>query len=161
MDLNITHLKYKPKLSRPATPEDLLTHNQLICEHCHGPAPPNTCPSCLRGFHLTCQPQCPDTGLCSQCQDSKNWSLRQQQAYHQAMEKWYIEWEPQWEEEHQLRMLGYGEVVDRTLTLLAQTPQPLTKSPKDAHLSNKARQGNSGPTYPSTLETQSETSATS
>jgi hypothetical protein len=39
-------------------------------------------------------------------------------------------------------------VVDQTLTLLAQPPQAHTKPTRDAHLSNKERQGNAGPTYP-------------
>jgi hypothetical protein len=41
--------------------------------------------------------------------------------------------------------------VDQTLHHLSQAPQPQPQPPKDAHLSNKNRQGNSGPTYPTTL----------
>jgi predicted dehydrogenase len=71
--------------------------------------------------------------------------------YQQEIQQWYIEWEPQWEDEHQVRMLGYGKIVDQTLHHLTQAPQPQPQPPKDAHLSNKDRQGNSGPTYPTTL----------
>jgi hypothetical protein len=76
---------------------------------------------------------------------------QQQLKYQQEIKQWYIEWEPQWEDEHQVRMLGYGKIVDQTLHHLSQAPQPQPQPPKDAHLSNKDRQGNSGPTYPTTL----------
>jgi hypothetical protein len=48
-------------------------------------------------------------------------------------------------------MLGYGAVVDHTLAHIQNNPPPPTKPPRDAHLNNKEKQGNSGPTYPSTL----------
>jgi hypothetical protein len=73
MNLNITHLKYKPTLQRLATPEDLQQHQKLICEHCHGTSQLHTCHQCHRGYHLACQPQHPEVGLCSQCQNSQSW----------------------------------------------------------------------------------------
>jgi hypothetical protein len=143
MDLNITHLKYKPTVKRLATPDDLQQHHKRVCEHCHGPTPSHTCQTCHRGFHPTCQPQDPTTGLCSQCQDSQHWSASKQHTYQEAIRQWYIEWEPQWEDEKQVRMLGYGAVVDQTLTHIQNNPPPPTKPSRDTHLSNKEKQGNS------------------
>jgi hypothetical protein len=114
-------------------------------------SPPHLPWHATEGITSTCQPQYPDIGLCSQCQDSQHWPTQKQQAYQQDIQQWYLEWEPQWEDEHQVRMLGYGAVVDQTSDPPGPTPSAPAKPPRDAHLGNKDRQGNSGPTYPSTL----------
>jgi hypothetical protein len=50
--------------------------------------------------------------------------------YQQEIQQWYIEWEPQWEDEHQVRMLGYGKIVDQTLHHLTQEPSHSPNPPK-------------------------------
>jgi hypothetical protein len=106
MELNITHLKYKPK-SRDWPHQR--TSNNIIswCVSTAMALPPST-PAwhATEGITEPCQPQYPDIGLCSQCQDSQHGPLRKQQAYQQDIQQWYLEWEPQWEDEHQVRMPG-------------------------------------------------------
>jgi ribonuclease HI len=157
-DLAIDQLKYTPSLMRAATEEDLNQHQKLICEHCHETEQVQRCTDCKRGFHPRCQLTVPAAGgRCSQCyqvlQEPKE---SKRETYRQAVQQWYIEWQPQWEEEQQLRQLGYGEEVEHTIKTL-EKPQntPPLKEAKDSHLSNRDRQGNSGPRYHSTVgETQ-------
>ena len=152
-DLAVDHLKYTPATLRLATEEEINSHLNAICEHCHEEHDTITCSECRRGYHPRCQPQTPDTGQCSQCHTSQSWRSSQKKAqYREEVQHWYIEWEPQWEDEKQLRQLGYGAVVDTTLKEMAQPQAPPPPKPqKDAHLTNMERQGNTGPRYHSTL----------
>ena len=153
-DIATNNLKYTPRCMRLASVEEIRAHLPPICEHCHEAKQTVRCRECHRGYHPCCQPLTPDTGKCSQCYKSESWRSAPRLAkYREAVQHWYIEWEPQWEDEHELRLLGYGEVVETTMKEMKQqaTAQPVSRPPRDAHLPNLERQGNSGPRYNSTV----------
>jgi ribonuclease HI len=151
-DIAIDHLKYTPLSIRPATRTEVTNRPNAICEHCHEGHHVIQCIECWRGYHPQCQSSVPANGKCSQCHQSQQWRCPSKQAkYRQDTQHWYIEWEPQWEEEQQLRILGYGDTVDDTLHKLRSPQSPPPKPPKDAHLSNLEKQGNDGPRYDRTV----------
>ena len=125
-------LRYKARVIRPATDEDL----QLVpveCEHCHQTDDSvKRCLGCKRGFHETvCElqkvwqmenstglpniSQCAlinEAGYCWECQRLDP-EFDGTSNYQAKVEPWYIEWESHYEDEDTMRGLGFADLVDR------------------------------------------------
>jgi hypothetical protein len=161
-DLAIDRLNYNARVARPATPGDMAACRHAACEHCHGWEEVEKCTGCHRGFHQSCpindeltSPE--DDGLrdrlCRQCRKYAGLSERRRHHYQQTVQHWYIEWEPQWEDEQTMKGLGFGQLVQQTKQAIEHPPShpPPVRLPKDHHLSNKARQGNDCPQVHNTV----------
>jgi ribonuclease HI len=160
-DLAIAQLKYEPAAVRLATQDDLEA-SPLICEHCHKEHegdPIARCSTCWRGFH---QHMCPDSaqqgeegivpaaalieGQCKECRYHHTAApARKRETYLRAVQHWYVEWQPKWEDEATVRGLGYGGLVDTTKAQMDRPDPPPPRPPRDHQLPNRDRQGNRGP----------------
>ena len=174
-DIAMEKLRYKARVIRPATDEDLQLV-PVVCEHCHQTDDSvKRCLGCKRGFHETvCElqkvwqmenstglpniSQCElinEAGYCWECQRFDP-DFDRTSNYQAKGEPWYIEWESHYEGEDTMRGLGFADLVERTIIGMSQpqTHQACRQAKdavRDKNLPNRERQGNQGPRLHATI----------
>jgi ribonuclease HI len=156
LDLAHQHLGYTIESQRLATPADFCEEDNF-CEYCmKGPqaATVYECSQCQRGYHEHCIPRKARNGastldndedwLCPECTQNQ-WGGAFRQGY---LEEGILDSQTMTEN-------GHGDLVQQTALHAreagADMHQPQPRAARDAHMSNKDRQGNSGPRQHTTL----------